>query len=266
MRYSKTIMAIAAAAILMAGCGSSAENDSKATTTTAAAETSAAETEPATTADADTDASETEISTDDEDPFSDSWETPEQLIPVTYEGDFEYNGVTFKTMGDVIAVAGDDPNVACFGNQFICVVENDDICARFIANMPSDLLQQFYDLDVFADDYKEKELELGKDLEIARFDDMKVGILSQDELDKFVGGAVSNFEGAGFELNGWTIADTEGEFTYANGNYEYTVVFNEPLSEGTDYYEGGARDGFTIKSVTYSQLSPNVFNTDDLLE
>lgn len=48
------------------------------------------------------------------------------------------------------------------------------------------------------------------------------------------------------------------------GYYEYNVSFNEPLSEETDYYEAGAADELTVKSVTYSQLSYGAFNTDDL--
>ena len=52
-----------------------------------------------------------------------------------------------------------------------------------------------------------------------------------------------------------------------DGDFEYDgVTFNEPLSEDTDYSETGATDGLTVKSVTYSQLSYNAFNTDDLFE
>ena len=266
MKNTKVIMTIVAVAVLMAGCGSTSENDSSeaATTTTAVTEAETTTTTAAEEAEPETDE---ETSETEEDPFGDEYrESTERLIPVTYEGDFEYDGVTFKTLADVFAVAGDDPNVGSSGNQFICVIENDDICARFIANMPADMTQQLYDLDIFDDDYKQKELDLVKDLEIARVDDLKAGVPAQEELDKYNGFTVSELADAGFEMNGWSVVGTEGEFTFDNGFYEYAVTFNEPLSEDTDYNETGATDGLTVKSVTYSQLSYNAFNTDDLFE
>ncbi len=267
MKYTKVIMAIAAAAVLMTGCGSTAETDteSKETTSTTAAAASSAETEATTASAAET--PETETTESEEDPFgAEFWEANERLLPVTYEGNFEYKGVTFKTMSDVFAASGDEPYVGSSANQFICVIENDDICARFIANMPAELMHQMYELDVFDDDYTKKQVELVKDLDIVRVDDLKDGIPAQDDLDKYIGVTVSEFEAAGFEMSGWSIVETEGEFNYSNGVYEFAVVFNEPLTEGTDYYEEGSTDGFTIKSVKYTQLSTNVFNTDDLFE
>ena len=167
-------------------------------------------------------------------------------------------------MADVFAVSDDEPNVGSSGNQFICVIENEDICARFIANMPAAVAQELFELDIFDDNYKQKELDLVKDLEIARVDDLKDGIPAQDELDHYIGSTVSELENAGFEMNGWSIVDTDGEFTFSRDYYEYIVSFNEPLSEETDYYESGATDGLTVKSITYSALSSNAFNTDDL--
>ncbi|MBQ6554101.1 MAG: hypothetical protein IJL89_02605 [Firmicutes bacterium] len=253
MKHLKTIMAIAAAA-LMTGCGGTAANNSAETSdkTDVAAEAETAE----------------ETAADTEDGFfgNENSEAEERLIPVTYEGDFEYNGTVFKTMSDVFAASGDEPNVGSSGNQFICVIENDDICARFIANMPADMAQKLYDLDILDDNYRQNELNLVKDLEIARVDDLKAGVLSQTELDKYINNTVSELEDAGFEMSGWSVVDTEGEFSFDNGYYEYTATFNEPLSEGTDYDEAGATDGFTVKSMTYAQLSYKVFDTDDLLE
>ena len=185
---------------------------------------------------------------------------------MTYDGKFEYNGATLKTLADVFAAAGEEPNVGSSGNQYVCVIENDDICARFIANMPADMMYELLKLDAFADDYRQKEFDIVKDLEIARVDDLKDGIPTQKELDKYIGVTGAEFLDAGFVMNAWSVIGTEGEFTYVNGYYEYIVTFNEPLSEETDYFDDGATDGLTVKSVTYSGLSHNAFNTDDLFE
>ena len=262
MKKLKTIIAIAAAMALMTGCGNTAENNSPKTSdntnTISEAKTTAEESAP--------DTGE-ETAEPEENSFGDEdFEAIEQFIPVTYEGDFEYNGVTFKTMADVFAASGDDPNVGSSGNQFICVIENDDICTRFIANMPADMTQKLYDLDIFDDNYKQNELDLVKELEIARVDDLKAGVPTQQELDKYINSTVADLEAFGFEMSGWSVIGTEGEFTFDCGYYEYAVTFNEPLSEGTDYNETGATDGLTVKSVTYNQLSYKAFNTDDLFE
>lgn len=99
----------------MTGCGNTAENNSPETAdntnTVSEAETTAEESAPDTGEET---AEPEEDSIGDED-----LEAGEQFIPVTYEGDFEYNGVTFKTMADVFAASGDDPNVGSSGNQFI---------------------------------------------------------------------------------------------------------------------------------------------------
>ncbi len=242
------IVMIAASVLLLTGCSQTAETDpSGAAGTTAAV---------------------TEVTTEvDEDAFGAAyWEENERLIPVTYQGDLEYNGTVLKTMADVFAVSGDEPNVGSSGNQFICIIENEDICSRFIANMPAAVTQALFELDVFDDDYMQNELDLVKDLEIARVDDLKDGMPTQDALDQYIGCTVSELADAGFELNGWWVADTEGEFTFDRDLYEYIVSFNEPLSEGTDYNDPEATDGLTVKSITYSALSHNVFNTDDLFE
>ena len=261
MSKTTALIAIFTSVLLMTACGSQAE---KQASDTAEATSSVSEAEVTTAAEEDEPEDESAADLDDA-PFDAAyWEETERLIPVTYAEDFAYNGVTFKTMADVFAAAGDEPNVASSGNQFICVIENDDICTRFIANMPAELTQQHSELDIFDDDYRQKELDLVKDLKIARVDDLKAGIPSQEELDQYIGSSISVLENAGFEMNGWSIVGTEGEFTFSRGYYEYNVSFNEPLSEETDYYEAGAADELTVKSVTYSQLSYGAFNTDDL--
>lgn len=256
------IMMITASVLLMTGCSHTAETESSEPAASTAAVT-VAETTASTTAE---ESEIIEVTADvNEDAFdAEYWEENERLIPVTYQGDLEYNGTVLKTMADVFAVSDDEPNVGSSGNQFICVIENEDICTRFIANMPAAVAQELFELDIFDDNYKQKELDLVKDLEIARVDDLKDGIPAQDELDHYIGSTVSELENAGFEMNGWSIVDTDGEFTFSRDYYEYIVSFNEPLSEETDYYESGATDGLTVKSITYSALSSNAFNTDDL--
>ena len=254
------IVMIAASVLLLTGCSQTAETDPS-----GAAGTTAAVTEAETTTE---EPQIVEVTAEvDEDAFGAAyWEENERLIPVTYQGDLEYNGTVLKTMADVFAVSGDEPNVGSSGNQFICIIENEDICSRFIANMPAAVTQALFELDVFDDDYRQNELDLVKDLEIARIDDLKDGMPTQDALDQYIGCTVSELADAGFELNGWWVADTEGEFTFDRDLYEYTVSFNEPLSEETDYNDPEATDGLTVKSITYSALSYNVFNTDDLFE
>ena len=254
MRSLKTtLIAFIAMAAVLSGCGNNSDKDSsKKEKTTTKTETTAAKKE------------ESKADTEDsEDPFADAEIVfPERFIEETYKGDFEYNGTTFKTMQDVFNAAGEDPKLGLTGNQFICYIDNDDISVRFIANVPNDITDKLYELDVFDDNYEKDQMDLVKDLAIARTDDLKEEMLSQEERDAFVGKTIKDLEAAGLEQTGYGIGGTEGEFYFDKGLCSYLVLFNEPFEVGTDYSEEGAMDNFTIKSVTYYE--PSSFNAFDM--
>ncbi|MBQ8967166.1 hypothetical protein [Ruminococcus sp.] len=267
MKFTKTMLAAAAIAALLCSCGNTAENDSSAssaaetTTTTTAAEAESTEEVSEVT-------EETESETESEDEADHTIvmdASMDQEVPVTYKGDFEYNGVTIKTVGDVMS-ADENVRTASMGNQLFMVIDNDDVCARFIANMPEDIKEQYYDVDIFADDYEEQQNALVKDLEIARLDDYKDGIPAQEELDKFVGGPASDLFDAGYSASGWAISGGEGQFSFDDGVYEYTVIFNEPLSEDADYNSESAFDGLTVKSIVCKGLGYNAFSNIGIYE
>ena len=244
-----TAFLIAAA---LTGCGSDALSSqaepSRPAETTTATEPAAEETEPA-----DTESTEPfeEISIEDDPAY---WENMVSDIPETYAGDLEYNGLRIQTIGDA-CTAAPDGHAATSGSQFIYIIENDDMIMRFIGNMSLETTKAIYGLDLFADDYDRQRAELVRDVRIARADDLKQDIPAQETLDTMIGKTGKELIDGGYEKTGWSVIGDTGEFTFTKGDYEFIVVFEDQLSEDTDYDEEGALDAFTVRSIRYSGLS-----------
>ena len=258
MRYAKVFIILAAAAAVLTGCGSRGDSGisepEKATVAVTKAEDTGV-------------SSETELSADENDPANMAyWEASEELIPVTYKGDFEYGGAKCVKMADVFAIPAECPEIGAAGNQFIYVIDEGGICMRFIANMPAAVAKEHYELDILDDDYQKKELELVKELDIAHMDELSPDELSRGELDKLVGKTAEELEKEGFTQYGWEISESDGVVFFDKGFHRYSVQFSEPLTAGRDYDEEGALEGLTVKSIIRTGVSDNIYDTAPLLE
>ncbi len=246
----KTIFpALVAMCLCLAACGKAAE---------VPASSAVSETDVTTAAPADAVADETTVEDTnpdtDDDFFGDSmFSSP---VKVTYDGTYEYDGKTLKTIGDVLDIESAVVSRGSAGSLYVCAVATDSATFRAIANMPEDVEKQYYEADIFDDSYEDTITALVRDLEIAQLQDLSDRRLSSEQLEALAGKSGRELLDDGFECSGYSITEEETVFWVTKEPFEYTVHCNELLSQDEEIEDyDTAFAGLTVKSMECTGFS-----------
>ena len=207
---------------------------------------------------ADTAAEDTNPDTDDDFFAGDSFGGDYYDVPVkvTYDGSYEYEGKAIKTVGDVFAIESDVVSRGSIGSLYVCAAATDSMAVRAVANMPDDVVKQYYEADIFDDNYDEMITDLVKDLEISQLQDLSDRRLSGEQLDALAGKSGQELLDEGFECSGYSITDEETIFWVTKDPFEYTVHCSELLSQDEEIEEyDDAFAGLTVKSMECTGFS-----------
>ena len=156
------------------------------------------------------------------------------------------------TIGDV-----QSSGIELLGNgydseHYVCALELDGICYRFVADIPQDVSSAIWDMDFSDPDHDKKVDALLAPLEFVQIENLTETIPSQEELDAWIGKTGRDLLDDGWYISGYNL--DEAEFWMNHGPYQMLVTFNEELEVGTVIDEEGLISPLTIKSVVYEGL------------
>ncbi len=173
----------------------------------------------------------------------------------TATGDTAASIDSLKTIGDILDLNLDgETQNATYESKYVYVFQIDDVYYRAIANIDETTSQAIFDLDFSDPDYEEKQKELISPLEIETLENISENILSQEEMDAFIGKTGEDLINAGWESGmGYNIESMEFYLDYKlfeyNVEFEGTVDYNED-----DFDENEAIKPLVVKSISFNSI------------
>ena len=160
---------------------------------------------------------------------------------------------SWKTLGDALAAATEDPSYAYDENYFIAEIHVNDSVVRVVAKSSQEGIEKTYDLDFAAEDYHEKFDAIVGEFEIVSAEDITSDQLSQAEMDALVGKTGKELVDDGFKFESYVLYGGEGgsAANMGKGYFTYMVSFDGNVSE--DQAEDGGEAIMDAK-VTEVQL------------
>ena len=181
-----------------------------------------------------------------------------------YDGSYEIDGITLKTLGDAFKLKTEKSYPASPGNKFIYGIQTKNAVIRIVAEMPEDVLKKYNDVVFFDKERDKKQNDIVKDLKITRLDDYTKVIPPQEELDKLIGKKGSELSKAGYDSTGYGMSGDSAVFYFSKGHISFDAEFNEKVTKTDDFDAEKAVKNLTVKSFKYSGLaSSTLFDMTD---
>ncbi|MBO4854458.1 MAG: hypothetical protein J5482_04915 [Oscillospiraceae bacterium] len=160
-----------------------------------------------------------------------------------------------KTIGELRAFESDTEQSAFYEDVYVYVFEQGDTYYRATAMLSAETSAALWDLDFSDEDYDAKYDELVNPLAIDKLEELNSQILSQDEMDAFVGKTGQELLDAGWTTGyGYNLDSMEFWMNY--GPFTYAVVFDGEIAEEDveDFDDEEGIKDFTVKSVSFMSL------------
>ena len=160
----------------------------------------------------------------------------------------------FRILND--AFACEPLSFAFYDDLFICVFESEGVFFRTEAEIPPDVHEKLDTLDIFDADYQEKVKEAAKDLPVTRVYDLSEVLLSQADLNAFMGMTGEELLEMGFVPSGsYSFGEDVSTAYLVKGPFEYEFDFveNVPSQEDPDIAE--TIRPLTVKSASFAWVS-----------
>ena len=171
---------------------------------------------------------------------------------------------SLKTIGDVEALENKtEPQREVGNGRVVCAFKYGDTYYRVRADMPEDVMQAYFGIDIMEDGFEEKQNEIVAPLEINKFEILSDQILTQDELDALKGKTGQELVDEGWTYEGSFFLD-DMEFWMSYGPFVYKVEF-DGSADGKDADNYDAETGtkeLKVKSAEFSSLGMNATSID----
>ena len=159
-----------------------------------------------------------------------------------------------KTVGDLYA------NVAELGSlmmedKMVYGFELGGGYYRAIAEMTPDIFQAAMDLDMFDENYEEKQHELLAPLAVVRIEDLNKAALTKDEMDALAGKTVSELLADGWFFNGYNFEDMEFTADHDVSSYKLILEGEAPAKEDYSDEDLGPMTVVSVSYIGYSDLT-----------
>ncbi len=159
-----------------------------------------------------------------------------------------------KTVGDLYA------NVAELGSlmmedKMVYGFELGGGYYRAIAEMTPDIFQAAMDLDMFDENYEEKQHELLAPLAVVRIEDLNKAALTKDEMDALAGKTVSELLADGWFFNGYNFEDMEFTVDHDVSSYKLILEGEAPAKEDYSDEDLGPMTVVSVSYIGYSDLT-----------
>lgn len=160
---------------------------------------------------------------------------------------------SIKTLGDVIALEGENKQSATYEGMQIYVFQLGETYYRVRAEIPEDLYQAVWDADFEDEEQMEKLNERLAPFEITEIENLNEQILTEDEMKALAGKTGQELMDAGWYISGYNLETMEVWMNY--GPFLYTVCFDGHVPEEEwDTFNDEAIGEMTVKSVEFMML------------
>ena len=138
-------------------------------------------------------------------------------------------------------------------SHYVYVYENDGIPYRAVIDFSEELCEQLEAIDFFDEERDNRIAEVIGPLPLALSEDLSQYYPSQDELNDWVGRSGLDLLNAGFEQSGYYCDEDITVFYMISGLFEYRIVFQERLEDGTDPEQALRR--LTVQSMEINSVT-----------
>ena len=172
----------------------------------------------------------------------------------------EVDPSSWATLSDAFASADlSSLNYGYDDDTFVCVFQIGDAYYRTVAKMVDEVHEKTYGLDMSAEDYDEQFAATVGELEILEAADITAELMSQEDVEQYVGKTGQELVDAGFVFSYYNMYG--GEQTGAdmdNGYYSYSFTFDTQVSEEqaeTDSEGSLILDAVVVEAQSLGNLS-----------
>ncbi|MBO4884597.1 MAG: haloacid dehalogenase-like hydrolase [Clostridia bacterium] len=184
-----------------------------------------------------------------------------EMVYVPTQGDAEPEGAELGTLGDYLDLGAENSSSNYSPTRYVYGYILDGVPVRVTAEMTEEIYNALWDLE-FDDDYEQNFRVLIEDLPVVSVEDLSDEMISQEELDAFVGMKGEDVLAQGFEVNGYSYSDEETVFFMENGLFDYAFEFEEIIDdEEADPYE--LVNGMTVKAAWCSGIGYQAISAYD---
>lgn len=164
---------------------------------------------------------------------------------------------SWKTLGDALASRTGNLSYGYDDDYFVAIFDAGDSIIRTVSKMELSIRDEFGELDFEDPDYEAKETAILADLELISAEDITSDVLSQEELDSYVGKTGQDMYDAGFVFSYYSMYG--GEQTSASidyGYFSYDVTFDTSIDESQSEDEGASlKDAKVVEVQSFKNLS-----------
>lgn len=164
---------------------------------------------------------------------------------------------SWKTLGDALASRTGNLSYGYDDDYFVAIFDAGDSIIRTVSKMELSIRDEFGELDFEDPDYEAKETAILADLELISAEDITSEVLSQEELDSYVGKTGQDMYDAGFVFSYYSMYG--GEQTSASidyGYFSYDVTFDTSIDESQSEDEGASlKDAKVVEVQSFKNLS-----------
>lgn len=177
---------------------------------------------------------------------------------------------SWKTLGDALATRTGSVSYGFDDHYFVAVFDAGEQTIRTISKSDPGMNEKLYALDYGDSDYDKKLNEALADLELLSAEDITPELISQEELDSYVGKTGQDMFDAGYVFN--TYYFYGGEQTGASldhGSFSYEVTFDKSITEEQTDDEGESLKDATIveiqslKNLSNKAIDPSQIELDE---
>lgn len=192
--------------------------------------------------------------------YGTSVELPEYTVPKTYNN-LPHVESPYKTYGEIIETLDEDESLfhSFFDDELVVIAEKDGRYYQFSSIVSNEVLEAYNSLDFFDENYDQNILDLLADIEIEDCIDFTDELLSQEQLNGYVGKTIGNLVADGFEINGYSLGDEDGVIFAYKDSMDYSISVIVP--EGFDAYgefEYDAFNDFVVDDITFDSVGYDV--------
>ena len=169
----------------------------------------------------------------------------------------EKSGVSvdsLETIGDVIDCEAEDKQSAVYDGKVVYAFKLGETYYRVIGTVTPEQEEEYMNVDILKEGYEDEQKAIVKDIKIDKVENLSDQMLSQEEMDSYVGKTGQEMQDAGWSYSGHDLENMEFWMEY--GPFVYTVVFDGKVDEkdwDTFEDESGAKD-MKVKSVDFNSI------------
>lgn len=148
---------------------------------------------------------------------------------------------TWKTLGDSFALGVESRSAGWDDNHYVSVFQIGDSYFRVVAKMDEETSKRLDDVDYSKEDAEQKAQEVLSNLVIESAEDLTDELVSQDELNAYVGKTGKDLVDAGFTFQDYNVyGESDTGAGFVKGDFCYLFMFDVSITDDQTSDEGAS--------------------------